>query len=76
MVTIFDFLATACFAATAVGFFQFTDRAIKTLVHLMAPGVAFAVGNQLGNVGYSLFALLVIVAGMCYAGLVLRQQPH
>ena len=76
MVTIFDFLTTACFAMTAVGFFRFTDRAIKTLMHLMPPSVAFAVGNQLGNVGYSLFALLLIVAGMGYAGLVLRQHPQ
>ena len=76
MVTIFDFLTTACFLATAIGFLQFTDRAVRTLMHLMAPATAFAVGNQLGNVGYGIFAVLLILAGIGYAGLVLRQHPH
>jgi hypothetical protein len=76
MVTLFDSLSTACFAGTAIAFFQFTDRAIKTLLHLMAPAIAFAVGNQLGNVGYSALALLLIVAGASYAGLVLRHNPQ
>jgi hypothetical protein len=76
MATIFDFLAIACFAGTVIAFFQFTDRAVKTLVQLMVPGIAFAVGNQLGNIGYSAFAFLLIVAGVSFAGLVLRQNPH
>jgi hypothetical protein len=74
MATIFDFLTTACFAGTVIAFFQFTDRAVKTLMHLVAPGVAFAVGNQLGNIGYTAFALLLIFAGVSYAGLVLRHN--
>ena len=76
MLTIFDFLSTACFAGTAMAFFQFSDRAIKTLLHLMAPGVAFALGNQLGNIGYTVLASLLILAGVSYAGLVLRHNPH
>jgi hypothetical protein len=76
MVTLFDFLSTACFLGTAIGFFQFTDRAINTLLHLIVPGIAFAVGNQLGNTGYTLFALLLLLAGSIYAGFVLRQHPH
>jgi len=74
MATIFDFLTTACFAGTVIAFFQFTDRAVKTLMHLIAPGVAFAVGNQLGNIGYTAFALLLICAGVSYAALVLRHN--
>ena len=74
MATIFDFLTTACFAGTVIAFFQFTDRAVKTLMHLIAPGVAFAVGNQLGNIGYTAFALLLILAGVSYAVLVLRHN--
>ena len=74
MATIFDFLTTACFAGTVIAFFQFTDRAVKTLMHLIAPGVAFAVGNQLGNIGYTAFALLLILAGVSYAALVLRHN--
>jgi hypothetical protein len=74
MATLFDFLSMACFAGTVIAFFQLTDRAIKTLMHLLAPGTAFAVGNQLGNTGYTTFALLIIVAGMGYAGLVIRNS--
>ena len=76
MLTVFDFLSTACFAGAAIGFFQFTDRAIKTLLHLMAPGIAFAVGNQMGNIGYTVLALLLILAGAVYAGLIMRHNPH
>jgi hypothetical protein len=74
MATIFDFLTMACFAGIVIAFFQFTDRAVKTLMHLIAPGVAFAVGNQLGNIGYTAFALLLILAGVSYAGLVVRHN--
>ena len=74
MATIFDFLTMACFAGIVIAFFQFTDRAVKTLMHLIAPGVAFAVGNQLGNIGYTAFALLLILAGVSYAALVLRHN--
>jgi hypothetical protein len=76
MATIFDFLTTACFAGTVIGFFQFTDRAIKTLLQLMAPAIAFAVSNQLGNIGYTALPLLLILAGVGYTGLVLRQSPN
>jgi NhaP-type Na+/H+ or K+/H+ antiporter len=74
MATIFDFLTTTCFAGVVIGFFQFTDRAVKTLMHLLAPVGAFAIGNQLGNTGYTAFALLLIVVGITYAGLVLRHK--
>lgn len=74
MATIFDFLTMACFAGIVIAFFQFTDRAVKTLMHLAAPGVAFGVGNQLGNIGYTALALLLILAGLCYAGLILRHN--
>jgi len=72
MATIFDFLTTACFVGIAIAFFQFTDRAVKTLMQLLAPVVAFAVGNQLGNTGYTAFALLLIFAGLSFTGMVLR----
>jgi hypothetical protein len=76
MATVFDFVSTACFIGIAIAFFQFTDRAIKTLMHLLAPGTAFAIGNQLGNVGYTTFALLLILAGVSYAGLVIRNNNN
>jgi hypothetical protein len=76
MVTTFDFLSTVCFLAMAIGFFQLTDRAIKTLTHLIAPGIAFAAGNQLGDSGYTALALLLLFAGGAYAGLILWQNPR
>ena len=74
MATFFDCLTMACFAGVVIAFFQFTDRAVKTLLHLVAPGIAFAVGNQLGNVGYTVLASLLILAGASYAGLIVRQS--
>jgi fructose-specific phosphotransferase system IIC component len=74
MATVFDVLSTVCFGGIVIAFFQLTDRASKTLIQLLAPGAAFAVGNQLGNIGYSAFALLLISAGLGYAGLVLRRN--
>jgi hypothetical protein len=76
MVSLFDCLSTVCFAGSVIGFFQFTDRAIKTLMHMMVPGIAFALGNQLGNIGYTVFASLLILAGAGYAALILRQNQH
>jgi hypothetical protein len=75
MVTTFDVLSTVFFLGTAIGFFQLTDRAIKTLLHLTAPGIAFAMGNQLGNAGYTALASFLLLAGVVYAGLILWQNP-
>jgi hypothetical protein len=74
MATMLDFLSTACFAGVVIAFFQLTDRTVKTLMRLLAPGVAFAIGNQLGNAGYTSFALLILLAGLGYAGLIIRNN--
>jgi hypothetical protein len=76
MTTIFDLLSAVCFAGTVIAFFRFSDRANKTLIQLMAPALAFAVGNQLGNTGYTVFALILILAGASYVALVFRHNPH
>jgi hypothetical protein len=76
MATAFDFLSMVCFAGIVIAFFQFSDKALKTLMHLLAPGTAFAVGNQLGNTGYTTFALLLIVAGLGYASLIVRKSSQ
>jgi hypothetical protein len=76
MTTIFDLLSAVCFAGTVIAFFGFSDRTNKTLMQLMAPALAFAIGNQLGNTGYTVFALILILAGASYVALVFRHNPH
>ena len=72
--TLFDYLTLACFLVMAGAFFILTDREPRTLLHLLVSGVAFAVANQLGNVGYEIFASILIAAGIGYAAAIIRQQ--
>jgi len=72
-VTLFDFVTVACFLAIAGAFFMLTARQPRTLLHLLLAGIAFAVANQLGNAGYDFFGLILIVVGIGYAVIVIRQ---
>jgi hypothetical protein len=74
MTTAFDILTVACFAGLVVAFFQLTERDTRTLLQLIVPAVAFAVANQMGNAGLTLFALILLVAGAGYAALVVRKS--
>jgi predicted branched-subunit amino acid permease len=74
MTTAFDFLTVACFAGLLITYFQFTQRDIQTLLQLTISGVAFAIGNQLGNAGLPIFALIVIMAGAGYGVLVVMRN--
>ena len=73
MTTFFDVVTVTCFVAMAIGFFQFTDRDMRTLAHLVLAGIVFAVANQVGNSGGTILALIMIVAGAGYAALVVRR---
>jgi hypothetical protein len=73
MITVFDFLAVACFCGLVIAFFQFTDRDVRSLLHLLVPGLAFALGNQIGNAGMPFLALVLMVAGAGYAVLVIQR---
>ena len=73
METAFDILTIACFAGLVIGYFQFTKRDTRTLMHLMISGAAFAIANQVGNAGLPIFALILIVAGAGYAVLVVQK---
>ena len=70
----FDFLTVACFLALVVAFFVWTDRDLDTLLHLSICGVAFAVADQLGRSGYTIFALILIATGAAYALFVISQK--
>ena len=72
MTTAFDFLTVACFAGLVIAYFQFTKRDIRTLLQLMVSGLAFAIGNQMGNAGLPIFALIVILAGVGYGVMVVK----
>jgi hypothetical protein len=73
METAFDILTVACFAGLVIAFFQFTTRDMQTLMRLMISGIMFALANQIGNAGLSIFALILIAAGAGYAALVVRK---
>ncbi len=73
METAFDILTVACYAGLVIAYFQFSKRDIRTLMHLMISGAAFAIANQMGNAGLSMFALILIVAGAGYAALVVQK---
>ena len=73
MITIFDFLTVACFAGLVIAYFKLPDRDTRTLMHLTISAAVFAVANQVGNSGMTLFALMLVVAGAGYAALVLKR---
>jgi len=49
-----------------------TERDLRTLLHMLLSGFAFAVANQVGNAGSTLFALVLVAAGVGYAALIIR----
>jgi hypothetical protein len=73
METLFDYVTVACFLAMAGGFFMLTARHPRTLLHLLLAGIAFAIANQLGNDGHAIFGSLLIIAGIAYAIITIRQ---
>ena len=75
MSTFFDVITVTCFAGLVLAFFQFTDRETRTLVHLLLAGIVFAVANQVGNAGAVILASILILAGVTYAFLVVRNSP-
>ena len=74
MLSIFDFVTVACFLGVVGAFVFLTERDAKTLMRLLVAAIAFAVANQLGNAGLSLFAILLIGAGVGYAILVVVRK--
>jgi len=73
METLFDYVTVACFLAMGGGFFMLTARQPRTLLHLLLAGIAFAIANQLGNGGHAIFGSLLIITGIAYAIITIRQ---
>jgi hypothetical protein len=73
MATLFDYVTVVCFLAMAGAFFILTVREPRTLVHLLIAGIVFAIANQVGNAGYTLLAVILIIASVAYAAVMIRQ---
>jgi hypothetical protein len=70
MVTLFDIVSVASFIGLVLAFFLWTKRDNRTLLHFVVSGTVLAVANQVGNAGQTVFAFILIVAGLAYAAVV------
>jgi hypothetical protein len=78
MTTVFDWLTVMVFAGLIVLFLQrSTDETPRDeLWQYLIPSVGCAVCNYLGNEGYTVFAILVLVAVLGYIHVVLKPFGH
>jgi hypothetical protein len=67
MVTLFDIISVASFMGLVIAFFCWTQRDNRTLLHFVISGAVFAVANQVGNAGQTMFAFVLLIAGIAYA---------
>jgi uncharacterized membrane protein YhfC len=74
MATFFDVVTVTCFVALVGAFFWFSSRQTATLLHLILAAVVFAVANQVGNAGSTLFGMVLVGAGIAYAALTLLRR--
>jgi hypothetical protein len=74
MVTLFDIVSVASFIGLVLAFFFWTERDNKTLLHFVISGAVFAVANQVGNAGQTIFAFVLLIAGIAYA-IVMAWRP-
>ena len=74
MTTAFDFLTVACFLGLIAAFALYTERDTRTLIHMLISAVAFAIANQVGNEGFTLLALGLVVAGVGYSLLLVLRK--
>ena len=70
MVTLFDIVSVTSFIGLVVAFFFWTKRDNKTLLHFVISGAVFAIANQVGNAGQTIFASILLIAGIAYAAVI------
>jgi hypothetical protein len=80
MQTVYDFVTVICFGCVVLTYFMFTEGGMKVLAHFMLPAVAFAIANQVGNhagnnVPMNVLAVALIVAGIGYTFIIVKQSP-
>ena len=73
MTSLFDYITVGCFIGVVCAFVFLTDRSPKALAHLMVSAIAFAIANQLGNGGSTVFAAILVAAGVIYAIIAIRK---
>jgi len=73
MTTFFDALTVACFIGLVIAFFQFTERDTPTLLRYLLSGIALAIANQLGNKGYVVLGIILLIAAMGFGWLSFRK---
>lgn len=79
MTTIYDFLTIAIFAGLIVLFLQRSVGDVPPGDHLwqyLVAAVGCAVANYLGNEGYPVFAVAMIVAVLAFIVYVLKPLPN
>lgn len=74
METVYDWVTVAVFAGLAVLFLQRSseDEPSDKIIHYLPPAVVCAVANYLGNEGYSIPAVAMVVAVMAYVYFILK----
>jgi hypothetical protein len=74
VITVFDYLTVSCFLCLVTAFILWTEHDTRTLFQFLISAVAFAIADQVGNGGFTLFALALVVTGIVYAVLVVRAK--
>ena len=74
METVYDWVTVAVFAGLAVLFLQRSseDRPRDKMSHYLPPAAGCAIANYLGNEGYMLPAIALVVATMAYIYFILK----
>ena len=74
METVYDWVTVATFCALAVLFLQRSseEEPRDKLIHYLPPAVGCAVANYLGNEGYTIPAVAVLVAAIAFTYFVLK----
>ena len=73
MITLFDVITVTCFIGLVIAFFRFTEQDTRTLLQFLVSGIAFAIANQVGNAGSAALATVLVLAGVGYAWIHVRQ---
>ncbi len=76
METIYDWATVAAFTGLIVLFLQRSTlpEPPDTIWHYMPPAIACAIANQLGNTGYGVVAVLILVGVAVYFVRILKVQ--
>lgn len=72
--TVYDWVTVATFAGLAILFLQRSseDQPRDSMVHYLPPALGCAISNYLGNEGYTLPAVALLVGVMAYINFVLK----